>query len=89
MKTSIYDNALFFWPEDKGLQGITAFHADDFIFGGNKAFYQKIFNPSNGFKGIYVYCCVSHEEVIMFKYTGLSTKQYLNENQVDQRRYVG
>ena len=41
MKTSIYDNALFFWPEDKGLQGITALHADDFIFGGNKAFYQK------------------------------------------------
>ena len=82
VKTSIYDHALFFWHEDGILQGIIASHVDDFIFGGSKVFISEVINP---LKEIF---CISHEEAIMFKYTGLHIKQCLSEIQVDQRGYV-
>ena len=65
VKTSIYDHALFFWHEDGILQRIIASHVDDFIFGGSKVFISEVINP---LKEIF---CTSHEEAIMFKYTGL------------------
>ena len=73
VKTSIYDHALFFWHEDGILQGIIASHVDDFIFGGSKVFISEVINP---LKEIF---CISHEEAIMFKYTGLHIKQCLSE----------
>ena len=82
VKTSIYDHALFFWHEDRILQGIIASHVDNFIFGGSKMFISKFINP---LKEI---ICISHEEAIMFKYTGLHIKQCLSKIHLDQRGYV-
>ena len=82
VKTSIYDHALFFWHEDGILQGIIASHVDDFMFGGSKVFISEVINP------LQEIFCISHEEAIMFKYTGLHIKQCLSEIQEDQRGYV-
>ena len=74
---------IFYWREEKGyLKGILCTHVDDFCFGGEKSFMEKMMvNLRNKLK-------IGEEGEKQFKYIGVNVRQKESEICLEQKKYV-
>ena len=78
------DPAIFFWRnDDDKLEGIMAAHVDDFCWGGNETFINKVIKP------LHSTFQVGSEHSSLFKYLGLSVYQKKDHTiEVGQTTYI-
>ena len=76
------DPAVFTWHFNGKFSGILCTHVDDFLFGGNEHFINKVINP---LKSIFT---IGSEFCTAFKYLGLNITQLEKEIALNQNDYI-
>src|ERR1700755_1664326 len=74
--------ALFVWKKEGKMIGIMCTHVDDFCFGGNKEFFEKIIT------GIKSRLRIGTEEVSEFKYIGINIEEREEGVWLEQNKYI-
>ena len=82
VRSSLYDEALFFYKVEDNLAGILALQVDDFIYSGNNRFKKEVIDKLLKVFEIRVQNCGN------FKYLGLNLVQSSTCIQLDQHMYV-
>ena len=77
-----YDPALFYWHNGGNLSGIICVHVDDFLWGGDNEFYNKVMLPL--MKSLEIGSTARGA----FKYLGLRIVQEKSSIQIDQKNYI-
>ena len=77
-----YDPALFYWHNDDVLSGIICVHVDDFLWGGDSEFYDRIMLP------LMKILEIGSTAEGVFKYLGLRIVQGKSNIQIDQGNYI-
>ena len=70
MRTSKYDNAIFYWYKNNRLEGIITCHVDDFLWCGTSNFGTEVIE---GLRKIFL---LGTEQSGIFKYLGLNLQQH-------------
>ena len=79
---SKYDEAIFFWHTESGLEGLICCHVDDFLWGGTMKFKEEVIDKT---KQTFV---ISKEDQSDLKYIGLELKQSMDKITVSQKKYI-
>ena len=79
---SRYDEAIFFWRTESGLEGLICCHVDDFLWGGTMKFKEEVIDKT---KQTFV---ISKEDQSDLKYIGLELKQSMDKITVSQKKYI-
>ena len=79
---STYDEAVFYWRTDKGLEGLICCHVDDFLWGGTERFKEEVIDQTKETFEI------SKEDKGNLKYIGLEIKQSKDQITVSQKKYI-
>ena len=82
VRSSIFDEALFYYKVEGHLAGLMALHVDDFIYGGSTEFTKDVISKLVSVFEISVQNCSN------FKYVGLNLVQTSNGIMIDQDKYV-